>query len=209
MIVKICGITNLEDAILAIEAGADMLGFNFYKPSPRYIAPEACTRIIAQLKDTHVIHVGIFVNQPPQDIRQTLDDCGLDLAQLHGDEGPNDLIALGELAFKAIRPKSLEAAEIASQHYTQRSLPPYLLVDAHQKGMYGGTGETGDWAIARHLAAQVPILLAGGLNPDNVAEAIQNVRPWGVDVASGVEASPGIKDPHKITDFIAAAKSKG
>ena len=209
MIVKICGITNLEDAILAIEAGADMLGFNFYEPSPRYIEPETCARIISDLQDAQVIHVGVFVNQNLQEVLQLLDSCGLDLAQLHGDESPNDLITLGEQAFKAIRPKSLAEAQMAIQKYVLRSLPPTLLVDAHHQGMYGGTGETGDWAIARHLADQVPILLAGGLNPDNVAEAIQNVNPWGVDVASGVEVSPGIKDPHKITDFIAAAKSKG
>jgi phosphoribosylanthranilate isomerase len=207
MLIKICGITTLKDALLAIEAGADMLGFNFYEPSPRYLAPETCANIISELKDAQVIHVGVFVNQTTHEIRQILEFCGLDLAQLHGDEGLNDLVALGEMAFKAIRPKSLDAAKMAVQEYAQRSLPPQLLVDAHHKGLYGGTGETGDWQIARHLAERTPILLAGGLNPANVAEAIQNVSPWGVDVASGVEASPGIKDPHKIADFIAAVRS--
>jgi phosphoribosylanthranilate isomerase len=207
MIVKICGITTLEDALLAIEAGADMLGFNFYEPSPRFIEPEACAQIIAQLPKAAMTHVGVFVNTSPVQIQDIIEICNLNLAQLHGDESPEDLAVLGELAFKAIRPKSLGEGEKAASEYTRRNSPPHLLVDAHRKGMYGGTGEAGDWGIARHLAAQTPILLAGGLNPTNVAEAIQNVRPWGVDVASGVESSPGNKDPHKITDFFAAVRS--
>lgn len=209
MIVKICGITNLADAIAAVDAGADMLGFNFYEPSPRYITPRDCAEIISTLKssDRSVINVGVFVNYTVNGVRDILETCTLDLAQLHGDESSSDLAALGNLAFKAIRPTDHVTARKALRESVNRSQAPHLLVDAHQKGLYGGTGVTGDWAIAWYLASQCSILLAGGLNPDNVADAIQKVNLWGVDVASGVESSPGIKDHAKITAFVSAVKS--
>lgn len=214
MIVKICGITTLVDAIAAVDAGADMLGFNFYEPSSRYITPQSCVKIISALKSSgrSVINVAVFVNRSPENVRKILSDCSLDLAQLHGDESPENLAALGNLAFKAIRPSDHSTAQQALDEYVHRNQSPHMLIDAHHKSMYGGTGKTSNWEIAQRLGAQVPILLAGGLNPNNVAEAIQNVRPWGVDVASGVESSPGIKDHAKITAFICASKpeiSKG
>jgi phosphoribosylanthranilate isomerase len=208
MIIKICGIKTLEIAVASVEAGADMLGFNFYSPSPRYIPPEKCADLIARLAalGSSLTTVGIFVNEPPHHIREIMEACKLDLAQLAGDESPEDLAALDGVAFKAVRPRSRQEAEEQLGLFG-RPTAPALLVDAHVTGAYGGTGAVGDWALARHLAAQAPILLAGGLNPENVAPAVRAVDPWGVDVASGVESGPGIKDISKISAFISAARS--
>jgi phosphoribosylanthranilate isomerase len=208
--IKICGITCLDDALAAVEAGADMLGFNFYRPSPRYIEPLACARLIAGLRDrgAAVTTVGVFVNAPPQMVVSILRDCGLNLAQLHGDEPPEDLTALGERAFKAIRPATLASARAALDRYPRRTTPPALLVDASTcVSPYGGTGQVGDWSLARDLAAAYPLLLAGGLRAENVAAAVALVRPWGVDVASGVESGPGRKDPARMAAFVQAARS--
>lgn len=185
-----------------------MLGFNFYPPSSRYIDPEACAEIVACLKSQipGFIAVGVFVNETARQVQEIMATCHLDLAQLAGDESPQDLASLDGKGFKAGRPKSFSDADGLLQQYGRHQAPA-LLVDAHVKGAYGGTGETGDWALARYLAAQAPILLAGGLNPDNVAAAIQMVNPWGVDVASGVESSPGNKDSAKISAFISAVRS--
>ncbi len=215
MIVKICGIKTLEIVQASIEAGADMLGFNFYAPSARYITPEKCAELVSDLRPhlarrtSHVAQittVGVFVNEPIERIRAIMEICNLDLAQLCGDESPDDLAALDGKAFKAVRPSSLAEADAHLQKFG-RSQAPALLVDAHIKGAYGGTGETGDWALAKHVATQAPVLLAGGLNSKNIAEAVQAVNPWGVDVASGVESSPGVKDLAKISAFISAARA--
>jgi phosphoribosylanthranilate isomerase len=208
MIVKICGIKTFEIAIHALEAGADMLGFNFYLPSSRYIQPDTCADIITRLKSLgkNFTAVGVFVNENSQKIQEIMGTCQLDLAQFAGDETPQDIDMLDGKAFKAVRPRSRMEAEEQIQLFA-RPKAPALLVDAHVKGAYGGTGETGDWSLACQVAERAPILLAGGLNPENVAAAVQAVRPWGVDVASGVESSPGIKDPEKICAFIAAARS--
>jgi len=209
VIVKICGIKTLEDALAAIDAGADMLGFNFYSPSPRAITPAVCAEIVDHLvtRQRSPITVGIFVNEAPERVREIMQACKLDLAQLAGDEPAADLAALDGKAFKAVRPRSLaEASELLKKF--GRAQAPSLLVDAHIEGAYGGAGKTGNWRLACHLAAQAPILLAGGLNPDNVAAAIRAVRPWGVDVASGVESSPGVKAPSKISAFISAARAE-
>ena len=208
MIIKICGIKTLEIAQVSVETGADMLGFNFYPPSPRFITPEKCTEILSALIPGHssLVTVGIFVNQNLQQIQEIMETCQLDLAQLAGDETPDDLAALDGKAFKAVRPRSfMEGEELLGRF--GRLTAPAILVDAHIKGAYGGTGKTGDWALAHQLAGQAPILLAGGLNPENVAAAVRAVNPWGVDVASGVESSPGVKDPLKISAFISAARS--
>jgi phosphoribosylanthranilate isomerase len=207
MIVKICGVKTFGTAMHALGAGADMLGFNFYAPSPRFIQPDTCAEIIARLKSqgAKFTAVGVFVNETLQKIEGIMGTCQLDLAQLAGDEPPQDIAALDGSAFKAVRPRSDRDA-VAQIRTFARPAAPALLVDAHVKGAYGGTGETGDWSLARFMAGQVPILLAGGLNPENVVEAVRVVRPWGVDVASGVESNPGIKDPKKISAFIAAAK---
>ena len=206
--VKICGLANLDEARLAVEMGADLLGFNFYPPSPRYIDPLACARIVAGLQlQPRVITVGVFVNAQPAAIAAILDECGLDLAQLSGDEPPEVLAALGDRAFKALRPSGPEAMETALLCYPTRSTAPAWLVDAYRPGEYGGTGHTADWSLAHSLARQAPILLAGGLNPGNVTAALQQVRPWGVDVASGIESAPGRKDHRQMSAFISAVRS--
>ena len=207
MIVKICGVTTLEDSLAAVEAGADMLGFNFYPPSSRFISASACCEIVAGLKQhlSRVLLVGVFVNAALPEILHTLQTCSLDLAQLSGDEPVQLLRALGERAFKALRPAGPTTQQELVQCYPKRSQPPAWLVDANQPGSFGGSGHTADWGLASSLAAHAPILLAGGLTPENVAAAIAQVKPWGVDVASGVESSPGRKDRLKIEAFIQAA----
>ncbi len=203
MRLKICGMTNSDDALAAIDAGADYLGFNFYPKSPRYISPKACAHIISNLRSP-VTTVGIFVNADPADVAAVLDDCGLDLAQLHGDETPEHLTALWGRAFKAFR----GAADGVDYAAFARISPGYpsLLIDAHMPNAYGGTGRTADWEAARSIAAQFPIFLAGGLTPENVANAVERVNPWGVDVASGVEAAPRRKDYRKMKAFVRAAR---
>jgi phosphoribosylanthranilate isomerase len=211
MIVKICGITALDDALAAIEAGADMLGFNFYPPSPRYIERTTCIRLVTAIRNRGLATttVGVFVNTPPVEVDRILGECGLDLAQLSGDEPPSDLAVLGERAFKAIRPKEARAALASAAQYARRAASPVLLVDASAgMGQFGGTGQIGDWEAARVVSARHLLLLAGGLRPDNVAAAIAAVRPWGVDVASGVESRPGRKDPAKMRAFVRAARNE-
>lgn len=203
-VVKLCGLTSLADALQAVEAGADLLGFNFYPPSPRSITPAACARITAELRrqGARVRTVGVFVNLPPAQVSAILDACGLDLAQLHGDESPAELEALGERAFKALRPASVNELAEAVQHYRPRTSAPAYLLDAHRPGLYGGTGQEADWSLAAGLAHEAPLLLAGGLHPGNVSAALDQVRPWGVDAASGVEITPGRKDSHKVQAFV-------
>jgi phosphoribosylanthranilate isomerase len=207
--IKICGIKTLKDALAAIDAGADYLGFNFYPKSVRFIEKETCTKITSALKQEHpkVKLVGVFVNSPIEDVKAILGTCHLDLAQLHGDETPEMLESFNGKAFKAIRLSSSESAE-SSVYPFLKSVPesasPALLVDASVKGVYGGSGVTADWTIAAELVKKYPLLLAGGLTPENVADAVLQVKPWGVDVASGVESEPGRKDAHKMKTFVRA-----
>jgi phosphoribosylanthranilate isomerase len=209
MKVKICGLTRLEDALAALDAGADLLGFNFHPASPRYIETAACAQMVSELRKRGVktVLVGVFVNRPAGEIAAVLDACHLDLAQLSGDEPPETLAALGRRAFKALRARDAQGLEESWRVYPMRTSPPACLVDAYRPGLYGGTGQLADWSLAGRLARRAPILLAGGLTPENVAEAIRQVRPWGVDVASGVEASPGRKDPARVLAFIRAARN--
>lgn len=204
--VKICGVRTLDDALAA--EGADMLGFNFYPPSPRYVTPAACAALVGALRDRGVraTMVGVFVNATLEDVAATLEQCDLDLAQLSGDEPPALARALGARAFKAIRPRTLDEAHTALGAYPRRAAPPALLVDAARGRAYGGTGHLADWGLARALAACAPILLAGGLRPENVMDALAAVRPWGVDVASGVESAPGRKDPERVAAFVRAVR---
>ncbi len=207
-IVKICGLTTLEDALAAVESGADMLGFNFYPKSPRYITPQACASIAREVLRVAptVTLVGVFVNASANEIAAILETCGLHLAQLCGDEPPAILRALGERAFKVLRPPNRAALEAELLRYPARSVPPAYLFDAHISGQYGGTGREADWSLARVVARWTPILLAGGLTPDNVAAAMEQVCPWGVDVASGVESTPGRKDRKKMLAFVQHAR---
>lgn len=210
MKVKICGITRLEDGLAAAKAGADLLGFNFYIKSPRCLEIPRCQEIIAAVRKAHPVvrHVGVFVNASLGEIQHTLDACGLDLAQLTGEE---TLVlaaaaALGERAYMALR-LPVPAHSLPGAVSPVNTETPAFLVDAHLPGMYGGTGQVADWDLAADLAARYPILLAGGLNPGNVRAAIARVKPWGVDVASGVESEPGIKDHEKVRQFIQTAQA--
>ena len=206
MIIKICGITNPEDALAAIEAGADLLGFNFYRKSARYIEPATARSIIVQIRSGVRVPrlIGVFVNSPALEIQSILREVDLDQAQLHGDESIELLTQVR--GFKALRPQSLVEAEDQAKTYATSDTPA-LLIDAYRKGEYGGTGHSGDWSLAAQIAHQYPILLAGGLTPENVADAIRQVQPWGVDVASGVESAPGKKDAAKMRAFVVNAKS--
>lgn len=201
-IIKICGIKTLPSARVAIEAGADYLGFNFYPKSVRFIEKAACAEITAVLKKEHpqIKLVGVFVNSSVEDVKDVLETCLLDLVQLHGDETAEMLNKLDSKAFKAFRgiPEAVDGFA--------RSEPPAFLVDASVKGVYGGSGVTADWNGAAEWAKKYPLLLAGGLAPENVAEAVRRVKPWGVDVASGVESAPGKKDPSKMKAFVWAVR---
>jgi phosphoribosylanthranilate isomerase len=205
MRIKICGLTNLDDALAAIDAGATHLGFNFYPKSPRCLTPAACAELISSLATRHpppVTFVGLFVNDSPAVIAAILDDCGLDLAQIHGDDSPEQLQLVRGRFYKAFR-GTADGEDFAA--YAALSFgAPALLVDAHVPGAYGGTGQLADWEAAQRLAGRYPIFLAGGLTPENVAAAVERVRPWGVDVASGVESSPGKKDHAKMRAFVKA-----
>ncbi len=204
MKIKICGITNLEDAVAAIEAGANLLGFNFYRKSTRYIEPAAARSIVAQIRSGARVPqvIGVFVNSSALEIQSIMREVDLDQAQLHGDESVEMLRQIK--GFKAIRPQSLEEAEKQARTYGIEG-EPAVLIDAYRQGEYGGTGQVGDWSLAARIAQQQSILLAGGLTPENVTEAIRQVLPWGVDVASGVESAPGKKDVAKMRAFVAKA----
>jgi len=211
MKVKICGINSLDDALSALDAGADMLGYNFYPPSKRYLDPRDCKMIQMELlnRGLFITTVAVFVNESFKTIETILGDCGLDLAQLHGDESPTLLEMLGERSFKAIRPQSIKESLAQAKSFSARKGPPDLLVDAYHPDQYGGSGCTGNWELARILADDYFILLAGGLHPGNVAAAIRQVNPWGVDVASGVEKEnqPGKKDPLRMRQFVDQARA--
>ncbi len=210
--VKICGITNLDDARVAVDAGADMLGFVFYARSPRYIQPERVRDVITALRSRGNAPkcVGVFVNDSLERVRAVMATAQLDLAQLHGDEPVETLSALTPCAFKALRPHTEEdaRADVCKYHASVRSNPPAFLVDAYDTQKFGGTGARADWAIAEQIAREYSILMAGGLSPENVEEAIRAVSPWGVDVSTGVERAPALKDHAKVREFIQKAKSR-
>ena len=197
--IKICGITNAQDAEAAVAAGADALGFVFYPKSPRCIEPAAAKRIIAQLPP-FVLPVGVFVNQDPETIRNIYHECGLAFAQLHGEETPAFCESLGRPVLRALRLRD-RGSLLALAEYKGRMGVRGFVVDAFSAEAYGGTGQTVDWSLAREVAKAAPILLAGGLTPGNVQEAIRQVQPYGVDVSSGVEERPGKKDHEKIRAF--------
>jgi phosphoribosylanthranilate isomerase len=193
--VKICGVTRLEDALLAAELGADAIGFNFWPGSRRHVDAEAARAIVDRLPP-FVTPVGVFVNQPPTTVLALAAQSGVQVVQLHGDETWEDVNGYPIPAIKALRPCGRD--DLADLHrYRVRA----FLLDAPAPG-YGGSGTPCDWALAAELAARVPVLLAGGLTPDNVGEAVRTVRPFGVDVASGVERAPGVKDPDKLRRFL-------
>jgi phosphoribosylanthranilate isomerase len=197
--VKICGITRTEDALAAVRLGADALGFNFWPRSKRYCRPEVAREIIAQLPP-FVSAVGIFVNQPRSEVRKAARTAGLNVIQLSGHEPPRACGSLGLPVIKAIQVES-EASLEALETYPAVA----FLLDTPSAG-FGGSGRTFDWRLVRSTGERWRIILAGGLDSRNVRRAIREVRPYGVDVASGVESSPGIKDVEKMKRFISAAK---
>jgi phosphoribosylanthranilate isomerase len=207
MYVKVCGITHLDDALAAVAAGADMLGFNCIPASKRYLDGMTIRAIISELRQRalgKVLCVAVVADLPLSSARSLLAELGVDRLQLHGDEPASDVVALAPLAFKALR---IASAEDASRALDFPGHP--LLVDAKVDGQLGGTGQRIDWPLVEPLARARPLILAGGLTPENVARAVATVQPWAVDVASGVErdADPRSKDPDKLQRFVAAARS--
>jgi phosphoribosylanthranilate isomerase len=199
--VKICGITNLRDALTAAEMGADAVGFVFYSQSPRSVSPKEVKDIIRQLPP-FLTTVGVFANQEENEIRQALDDSGIDIIQLQGDEPPDLCVRLGYRVIKAIRVRDHKSInEMIS--YRVRA----FVLDAYHEDQLGGTGQSFDWSLAVQAKKFGQIILAGGLTPENVVQAIQLVTPCGVDVSSGVEHRVGQKDPDKIKRFIKSAKT--
>jgi len=202
--VKICGITSLEDALTAIDAGADALGFVFYSRSPRHVTPEQAAEIIGRLPP-FVQTVGLFVNEEPAVVNTTADRCALDLIQLHGEETPGYCDSIRRRIIKAFRVKDSSTLDLLARY----TVSGYLL-DAWSPVAHGGTGQTFNWEIAAEASKRGHrIVLAGGLTPDNVAESIRQTCPYGVDVSSGVEAGPGRKDAGKVRLFIEQARLTG
>ena len=198
--IKICGITGLEDASLAVEAGADALGFNFVPGTPRCVAPEIAGAIIAGLAP-FVASVGVFLDQPLEDVLRVAAVAGVGAVQLHGTEGADFARRIPLKVIKAIAVADRKSLAVMAGYPAHA-----FLLDAHRAGSAGGTGRTFPWDLAMEAGRHGRILLAGGLTPENVGEAVRRVRPYAVDVASGVERRPGVKDPQKVRDFVAAVR---
>lgn len=201
-IVKICGITNPADALAAVDAGADALGLMFYEPSPRNLSIAAAAAI-ARALPPYVIKVGVFVNPAEDFVLRAIGECGLNLVQFHGEESPEFCALFPVMVLKAFRIRDAESLKALPNYPTDA-----WLLDAYSPDKPGGTGEKFNWELA--VEAQKfgkPIFLAGGLTPENVAEAVRQVRPYAVDVSSGVESSPGKKDHEKVRRFIKEAKN--
>ena len=198
--IKICGITREQDLAAAVAAGADALGFVFYAPSPRNVTPERAAQLLARVP-AFVTRVGLFVNAPAQFVRAVMDRAALDLLQFHGDEEAAYCAQFARPWIKAARMKpGFDLLEYAANFEKAAGIAG-LLLDADVEG-YGGGGKAFDWSLIPQ-SLPLPVILSGGLHPGNVAEAVRAVRPWAVDVSSGVESAHGIKDAQKITEFIA------
>lgn len=201
--IKICGITNFDDALAATEAGADALGFNFYKKSPRYIDPGKTAEIIAQLPP-FVMPVAVFVNEREEKVRDIMFTTGIKVLQFHGDERPEFCERFGTRTIKAFQVKDKESLKHMVHYHVSA-----LLLDSYRRGVRGGTGEIFDWHLAVVAKTFGRVILAGGLTPENVAEAVKLVQPYGVDVAGGVEKEKGIKDHAKMKKFITEVRKAG
>jgi phosphoribosylanthranilate isomerase len=200
--VKICGITSVADALAAAGAGADMIGLMFYEGSPRHITLEQAAEI-ARALPPFVLRVGVFVNPDEELVTRAIAECGLNLLQFHGDEPPEFCTQFGVMSMKALRVRDAESLKPLEDYHTDA-----FLLDAYSKSGLGGTGEKFNWDLA--VAAQKlgkPIFLAGGLTPENVADAVRQVQPFAVDVSSGVESAPGKKDPAKMRAFVEAVRT--
>ncbi|MDD2236938.1 MAG: phosphoribosylanthranilate isomerase [Kiritimatiellae bacterium] len=202
--VKICGLTNYEDARFAMQCGADYLGFILVPETSRYISPAKIKKILSALPKQGKT-VGVFMNEPPERVIDILKETGLDIAQLHGEEGPDEIKSIGaERVWKVV---TVSTSKIVTSAVKCKS--SLLVADSIVQGRRGGgTGVVCDWSLAAQLASKRDILLAGGLHPDNVVEAIRQVRPYGVDVSSGVEKARGVKDHEKVRAFIERAKAE-
>jgi len=199
--VKICGVTRVADALVAAEAGADLIGLMFYERSPRCVALSQAAEISRALPP-HVLRVGVFVNPEPDEVFQAMQRCGLTMLQFHGHEPPEFCVQFGLMTMKAFRVRDAASLDALPSYPTDA-----WLLDAWSPAALGGTGERFNWELA--LAAKShgrPIFLAGGLTPENVAAAVRQVQPFGVDVSSGVESAPGLKDTAKVRAFITAVK---
>ena len=200
--VKICGITSQADAKAAAAAEADAIGLMFYKESPRHVTIEQAKEI-CEVLPAHIMRVGVFVNTDEALINRALSECLLNILQFHGDETPEDCAQYPVMTLKAFRVQGPETLEQMKDYSTAG-----FLLDAYTKEARGGTGEKFNWDLAvQAQQLRKPVFLAGGLTPDNVAEAVRKVEPFGVDVSSGVESEPGKKDPEKMAAFVKAAKS--
>jgi phosphoribosylanthranilate isomerase len=198
LFVKICGITRPQDAELAAGLGASALGFVFWPRSPRCVTAETAKALTAHVP-AEVLKVGVFVDQPADEVARMMDEAGLDVAQLHGHESPDYCRQLKRTIFKSIGMR-----DNGPTHIDDFDADVVLLVDAHDPERFGGTGKTVNWDAAREIAATRRTILAGGLNAANIKLAVRSVRPYGVDVSSGVESSPGVKDPNRLRTFFEA-----
>ncbi|MBI3072027.1 MAG: phosphoribosylanthranilate isomerase [Deltaproteobacteria bacterium] len=201
LLVKVCGLVRIRDAVAAVELGADLIGLNFFADSPRFVSPRRARAIADRVRGA-VKLVGVFVNAPETLIRAAIDDLGLDFVQLHGDEPPDFVRAIGPHAVKAF-PLATRRDLAAIERFP---CPNFHLLDARAP-VRGGSGHRANWSLAFEAAAQHRVFLAGGLTPENVATAIRAVRPYGVDVASGVESAAGIKDAKKMDSFLVAVRA--
>jgi phosphoribosylanthranilate isomerase len=201
--VKICGITTIGDAVAAVEAGADALGFMFYEPSPRHLTIPAAAEIIRELPP-FVTKVGVFVNPTREEVRKAMAECGVGALQFHGDEAPEFCRQFGLKAIKALRVRDEASLQQMAAYRSEA-----WLLDSYVPGKLGGTGAQFNWQIASEaVKLNRMVILAGGLTPENVAQAVREVRPYGVDVSSGVESAPGKKDHAKVRAFVQAARDQ-
>ena len=200
--VKICGMTNLKDVKVAVDSGVDAVGFIFYKKSPRSVTMQAVRKIVLELPP-FVDSVGVFVNETAEQINKIADRCNLDRVQLHGNESPSFCKKIRRRVIKAIRVKDIQALKKLSDYPVSS-----FLLDTFSEDQYGGTGRVFDWNLAYPAKKYGPIILAGGLTPNNVRQAIQRIQPYGVDVCSGVESQPGIKDHKNMQIFFKNVKAE-
>lgn len=200
--IKICGLTNLDDAVHAAEYGADAVGFIFHRYSPRYIPPDSAKEIIRMLPD-HIVKIGVFVNQTEREVKRTVNLCALDLIQLHGDESPQYCSRFpSEILLKAVSAGKIQGTS-GLELYPVKA----FVMDAHDPIRYGGTGKTADWKLAAGIRDLYPLILAGGLDENNIMEAVRCVRPHAVDINSGIEIKPGKKDHDRMRKIIEMAKN--
>ena len=199
--VKVCGMTSLKDALVAVEGGADAVGFIFYKKSPRSVTMKTVREIVLELPP-FVDTVGVFVDETAEQINKIADYCNLDIIQLHGDESPTYCKKIRRKVIKAFRIKDMQSVKKISNFQVSG-----FLLDTFSENLHGGTGKVFDWNLALPAKKFGPVIMAGGLTPNNVQQAVRQIRPYGVDVCSGVESEPGIKDHKKVRAFLNNAKA--